>query len=87
MLTLTEHRHTFDRGEVKGVLEVMSQSDTSGLASSVVIQRGMGATRILQYGDKLGDKQTEQSISSTSTDKTRNKMEDIRQRTDEMLES
>jgi hypothetical protein len=45
----------------------------------------MGTTHILQCGDKLDNKKTQQSDSSTNTDKTRNKMADIKQGTDEIL--
>jgi hypothetical protein len=38
----------------------MIQNDTTGPTLSIVIQRGMGSTHILQYGDsdKLDDKKT-----------------------------
>ena len=63
--------------------EVMLQS---GLASSVVIQRREGTIHSkLQNGDKSGDKETQQTVSNTSTDKAQNKRADIRQGTDEKL--
>jgi hypothetical protein len=44
-----------------------------GWLQAFAIQTGMRTTHIL-YGDKLDYKQIQQSVSGTSTDKTRNKM-------------
>jgi hypothetical protein len=64
-------------------LEVMLQNGTSGLAPIVVIQRVMGATTHI-WGQARRQENTAES-QQTSTDKTRTKMADIRQRTDTLF--